>query len=271
MKKVYIFLTFAFAVLGLVLFSVRYWGRPDEESQKESSLARIRRLGVLEVGNDLSLLPWADVDPQTGEPIGGEVELARLVGKKLQVKVELVNRSWDYIIEDLLNRRFDVIMAGMSITEERKKRVDFSDPYFTIGQVLTVRKDSGIKSVADLAGKVVGVMAATTSEAYAKSLPGVAEIITYESANTASMYPDASSGQVDAVIFDSVASYWHVRNHPESNLEVLPEPLTVEDYGIVLRKEDQELKEALNKAIFEAKEDPEYQQIISRWYVLSSP
>lgn len=237
--------------------------------QTETSLSRIKRLGVLKVGNDLSLLPWGDTDLETGQPIGGEVELARLLGKKLGVNVEFVNRSWDFIIEDLLNKRFDVVMAGMSITEERKRSVTFSDSYLTVGQVLTVKKDSDIKSVSDLQGKTVGVQVATTSEAYAKTIPGIKEVKTYESENVEILYPDVAEGKVDGVIYDSVASYWYVRNNPEANLIVLPDLLTTEDYGVAIRPEDLELLAAINKAISEAKQDPEYQQILDRWYVVN--
>lgn len=238
--------------------------------QTESSLTRIQRAGVLQVGNDISLLPWGEIDERTGLPIGGEIELARLIGQKMGLEVEFVNRSWDYILEDLINRRFDAIIAGMSITEERKKRVAFSDSYLTVGQVLTVRQDSGIQSIADLNGKIIGVQAATTSEAYARNIPGVAEVKTYASGETDLLYPEVTAGQVDAVIYDSVASYWYVRNHPEDNLQVLPQLLTTENYGVALRQEDTELRQAINQAIQEARVDPAYQQIIGRWYGATS-
>lgn len=264
-------------ILGIGFLYLRFFGlpfskKPTEDGapiQTETTYTRIQRLGVLKVGSDLSLLPWGDIDPETGTPIGGEVELTQLLGKKLGVKVEFVNRSWDFIIEDLLNKRSDVIIAGMSITEERQKRINFSAPYLTIGQALTVREDSGINSVSDLQGKTIGVQAATTSEAYAKKIPGIKEVRTYEGENVEMLYPEVSAGKVDAVIYDSVASNWFVRNNPGANLVVLPELLTTEDYGAALRKEDSALKEAIDKAIFEIKTDPEYQRIVNRWYAVS--
>lgn len=230
---------------------------------KDYSLIRIRNEGVIKVGTSLDELPWGGIDKPTGKYIGGEVEIANLIGRLLGAKVEFVNRRFDFLTTDLLNHKFDIIIAGMSITPERRKIIEFSNPYFFTGQAVAVSKtNKEIKNAGSLNGKIIGTLAATTSYDYARSIPGIKEVRGYESPEK--YFTDTIMGTIDAAIYDLPAVYWYVKNNPELNFSFfIP---TNEGYGVGIRREDEQLRERVNLIIEKIRNSDEFKEIISRWY-----
>lgn len=242
-----------------------FFGQAKPAPAPEPSLG-LQTAGTLTVGTALGELPWGAYNKETGKPEGGEVELAALISEKMGLKLQFVNKGFDDLIPELVAQKFDVIVAGMSITDERKGEIDFTDPYYTAGQVITVKAtNTTIRSKDDLGGKIVGTLAGTTSETYAKSLTGPAapkEVRSYDEAGK--YYVELSAGKIDAVIYDSVAGSWYSKQNPD--FKVVGGRLTSEGYGIGVRKGDTELMRSLNAAIIEAKADPKYQTIVKKWY-----
>src|SRR5690606_29843532 len=109
--------------------------------------------GVLRVGSDVTYPPFEYVDEQTGEFVGFDMDLIREVGRRLGMRVEIINTAWEGIIPGLLSGHYDVIRSAMSITDDRAAAVDFTDPYFATGQVIMVRADDHlILQLTDFAG-----------------------------------------------------------------------------------------------------------------------
>jgi polar amino acid transport system substrate-binding protein len=156
----------------------------------------------------------------------------------------------------------DLAAAGMTITEERKKNVDFSDPYFEATQAVLVDKKSGISSFADLKGKKVGAQAQTTGEDYAKS-KGL-DPVSFESSDA--VINGLRTGQVEAVVIDyPVVQGWLKDKANAAAFEVAEQINTGEQYGFTVKKGNTKLREAINKAIADAKADGTYKKLYEQW------
>ncbi len=227
-----------------------------------SNLSRIKKAGVLKVGADTTYPPFEWINTQTGKPQGFDVDLANLIAKKLGVKAEIISTAWDGIIPALKAGKFDVIISAMTITDERKKEIDFSDPYYDSGQIIAVRKDNTtIHGPEDLSGKVVGVQTGTTGEIAAKKIKGA---IIKEYPDIQYAFTDLEKGRIDAVINDFPVSAYYAKGHPD--VKLVGKLFTKEQYGIALRKDETDLKEAINKILKEIKSDGEYDQIFEKWF-----
>ena len=147
------------------------------------TLDDIKAAGVLRVGMEPGYMPF-ELTNQKGEIIGFDVDVAKRMAKKLGVKLELVSTAWDGIIPSLMTSKFDVIMSGMTITDERSQVVDFADPYIIIGQTALVRKDLAgeIKSYKDLNNPKYKIASklGTTGEFAAKETFPKAQYFSYE-------------------------------------------------------------------------------------------
>ncbi len=144
-----------------------------EEGQKtetEGKAYKTLKEGVLTVGSDVAFPPFESKDEKTQEIVGFDVDLATEVAKRMGLQVEFVPANFDSIIPALKAGKFDCVISAMTITEEREKQVDFSDPYIDSNQSLAVKKGSTIKSSKDLKDKIVGVQRGTTGELKAKEL-----------------------------------------------------------------------------------------------------
>ncbi|MFC7217439.1 basic amino acid ABC transporter substrate-binding protein [Streptomyces polyrhachis] len=210
-------------------------------------------------------LPYKPFEHKEGkEVVGFDVDLVDLVAKKLGVEQEIVDTPFEGIEsgEDLNSKKCDLAAAGMTITDERKQKLDFSAPYFDATQALLTKKGSGYATLADLKGKKLGVQQSTTGEKYAKDNgPGV----------TLQQYEDLGlelagleTGSVDAAINDNGVLYDYVKDHPD--LEVTAEFQTGEQYGIGIRKGNAELLKAVNDVIAAAKADGTYDEIYKKWF-----
>src|SRR5690554_1282819 len=117
--------------------------------------------GVLRVGTDAAYEPFESID-EDGNFVGFDMELIAMVADELGLELELKNIAWDGIIPGLMNGNYDCLISAMTITEERRKQIDFSDPYFTIKQAIVVREnDDSITGSADLVGKTIAVQNGT--------------------------------------------------------------------------------------------------------------
>ncbi|MFI9830410.1 transporter substrate-binding domain-containing protein [Streptomyces sp. NPDC051913] len=201
-----------------------------------------------------------------GKVQGFDVSLIDLVAKNLGVQQEILDTPFEnFKTGAFLNSgECDVAAAGMTITEERKKNVDFSDPYFDATQALLVDKDSGITSLADAKAKKVklGAQAQTTGEDYAKS-QGF-DPVSFESSDA--VLNGLRSGQVKAVVIDYPVVQGWLKDKANSDAFSVAEQInTGEQYGFTVKKGNTKLLAAINKALADAKADGTYKKLYEKW------
>lgn len=215
----------------------------------------------LRVGTDATYPPFEFIEGDTFK--GFDMDLIREIGRRLGVRVQIQNVSWDGIIPGLVSGHYDVIISAMTILDERAAVVDFSDPYFTAGQVIVVRKgETSIREPGDLKGKVVAVQVNTTGQFAAEKVEGVARIDKYETTPLA--VQAVIQGSAAAAVIDLPVAVEFAREHPGA-IEVVGQPFTVEYYGIAIRKGRPQLLRAINRALAEIKADGTYDVIYERW------
>ncbi|MET7693543.1 transporter substrate-binding domain-containing protein [Streptomyces sp. NPDC005483] len=201
-----------------------------------------------------------------GKVQGFDVSLIDLVAKDLGVKQEILDTPFEnFKTGAFLNSgECDLAAAGMTITDERKKNVDFSDPYFDATQALLVAKDSGISSLADAKAKKVklGAQAQTTGEDYVKA-QGF-DPVSFESSDA--VLNGLRSGQVKAVVIDyPVVQGWLKDKANADAFQVADNINTGEQYGFTVKKGNTKLRTAINKALSDAKADGTYKKLYEKW------
>ncbi|MGW2648153.1 transporter substrate-binding domain-containing protein [Streptomyces sp. NPDC001393] len=201
-----------------------------------------------------------------GKVQGFDVSLIDLVAKNLGVKQQIVDTPFEnFKTGAFLNSgQCDLAAAGMTITPERKKNVDFSDPYFEATQAVLVDKNSGITSLADVKakGKKLGAQAQTTGEDYVKS-KGY-DPISFESSDA--VLNGLRTGQVQAVVIDyPVVQGWLKDKANADKFKVVDNLKTGEQYGFTVKKGNTALREAIDKALKDAKADGTYKKLYEQW------
>ncbi|WMC11313.1 ABC transporter substrate-binding protein [Oceanimonas pelagia] len=212
---------------------------------------------------------WTD---ENGELQGFDVDMANALCEQMQVKCQLVAQDWDGIIPALLARKYDAIIAAMSITEERKRTVDFTGKYALVPNKFVAPKGAEFElSKEGLAGKKVGVQIATTHDKYLTDNFGDdVTLVRYGNADDA--YLDLKAGRVDYVFLDATAIEEGLLNKEGGDAfefvgpSVTDERWFGEGFGIAVRKQDKELKEMLNQAILDLRENGKYQEVNSKYF-----
>ena len=216
--------------------------------------------GTLTVGSDIPYAPFEFGDPPDYE--GVDVDIVNAVADRLGLEVKWVKTPFDVIFRNLAQGgKFDMVASSTTITPEREKVVAFSDPYFVADQSLMIKKGSDIKTIADVAGKIVGAQLGTTGAAYAKDETDAEEVRTYDLIDDA--FKALQTGQVEAVINDCPISKYAEESKPDLQvIEVIP---TGENYGFAFEKGNDDLREAVNGALEEVKQDGTYDEIFEKW------
>jgi len=230
------------------------------------TLAAIQERGVLRVGTEAGYMPFVMRD-KSGELIGFDMDMAKLMARKLGVKLELVNISWDGIIPALLTGKFEVLMGGMTITEDRAQRVDFSDPYIEIGQsvLITHKLAQRVKSHRDLNDpkfRVVSKLGTTGEIAARKHLPR-ARIRTFETESEAAM--EVRNGRADAFVYDFPFNAVFAAQHKDSMVNLGP-PFTREPLGWAMRQKDPEFVAWANGFLAGLKADGTHAALYRKWF-----
>jgi polar amino acid transport system substrate-binding protein len=253
--------TLAVAAVAVLALSGCQTGGDRAETE---SGAKLVDEGTLTVCTHLPYKPFQF--NQGGKVVGFDVDIMDLVAKDLGLQQKIVNTPFEGIQsgQTLNTGRCDAAAAGMTITEDRAKVLDFSDPYFEATQALLVKKSSGISDLADLSGKSLGVQTGTTGEIYAEeNAPEDTEIRTFE--DLALLTTAVKTGQVDAGINDNGVLYDYVQTNPDT--EVATEFNTGEQYGIAVQKnQNDQLLATINDVLAKAKQDGTYDQIYKKWF-----
>jgi glutamine transport system substrate-binding protein len=218
---------------------------------------------VLKVGTEPTFAPFEFQEKDSKEFAGFDMDLARALGKKMGMKVEIQNMGFDALIPALNSGNIDMVAAGMSITDERKKAVTFSDPYYTSGLTIVVTKDNNeIKSLKDLEGKKIAVQIGTTGADKAAKVPG-AKVTSFNT--NAEVFLELENKGVDAVIIDKPVAAYYMTKEGKDKDKMVGETMDAESYGFAFKK-DSKLAADVNKALAELKKDGEYDKIYTKWF-----
>jgi putative glutamine transport system substrate-binding protein len=240
-------------------------GKSTETSAGTNTLEKIKKRGKLIVGVKYDLNLFGLKNPKTGQVEGFDIDIAKGLAKKIlgdENKIEFKEVTSKTRIPMLNNGEIDAIIATMTITEERKKEVDFSDVYFMAGQSLLVKKDSKINSVKDLKkGMTVLTAKGSTSAQNIRKVAPQVNVLEFE--NYAEAFTALKAGQGDALTTDNALLWGMAKQDP--NYRVLDETFSKEPYGIAVRKGDKELLQVINEYLKEIKENGEYDKIYEKW------
>ena len=195
------------------------------------------------------------------EIVGIDAEIAKAIADKLGMELRIDDMEFNSIITAVNSGQADIGMAGMTITEDRKQSVDFSDSYATGVQVVIVTQDSPIQTVDDLAGKKIGVQLTTTGDIYATDEFGKDYVVQFNKGADAVLA--LKNGQVDAVIIDNQPAKAFVDQN--EGLKILETEYANEDYCIAFKKGNDELREKVNNALNELIADGTVQDIIDKY------
>ena len=203
---------------------------------------------------------------ESGNLTGFEVELVPMIGEKVGVKMEAKNIPWDTIFAGLANGQYDGVASGVSVTEDRKKTMDFSTPILQAGQVMIVRNDSKVKGAEDMKGLRVGVQIGTTGDLVLDDY----DVTRKQYDDIGLAIQDMLNGNLDACVCDSlIASDYVLANENYKNrLKVAGEPFTEEDIAIAVKKGNSELLGVVNKGLEMMKADGSYDALKAKWNLL---
>ncbi|TFZ41685.1 amino acid ABC transporter substrate-binding protein [Soehngenia longivitae] len=221
------------------------------------------------IGLDDTFAPMSFRNEQN-EIVGFDVDLAKEVAKRNGWNIRFQPIDWAMKEAELNSGNIDMIWNGYTITDERKEKVNFTDAYLTNSQIIVTLSDSDIDEIDDLKNKTVATQAESSSLDAARKLDGFIEslkdgkIIEYSTFNE--VFNDLESGRTDAIIVDEVLARYYMNNKGEGLYKVLDENLGIEEYGVGVRKEDEELLKKLNITLEEMKNDGTYDEIYSMWF-----
>lgn len=216
------------------------------------------------VGLDDSFPPMGFRDDKN-EIVGFDVDLAKEVGKRMGMEVVLQPINWDTKELELDSGNIDVIWNGLTITDERKNAMDFTNPYLKNDQVIVVKKDSPIKTKADLSGKNIGVQKGSSAYDAFTADPISKEATLAEYPENVSALSDLGIGRIDAVIVDSIVARYYITSE-KAEFVVLSESLSPELYGVGIKKGNTELLTQVQDALDAMIADGTAATISTKWF-----
>jgi L-cystine transport system substrate-binding protein len=258
-KKISVFMLLA---LTLGLFIGCSSQNNNASEKKQTLLEVIKQRGTIKVGTEGTYPPFSYKN-EKGELTGFDVDVINEVSKRIGVKAEFVPTEWKAMFTGLDSERFDVIANQVGITEARKPKYDFSDPYTVSGSQIIVHKDTtGINSLEDLKGKKVGVSQGSNYEE--KAVKAGAVIVHYPGSNE--ILADLAAKRIDAALNDRLFVSEYLMKNPNKNLQAAGKTFDTETVGFAFRKGSPELVEAFNKALKDMQTDGTFKQISMKWF-----
>lgn len=256
MKQVKLLITCLLA-LSVVLSGVAFAGTLEE----------IMERGTLRVGMEPGYMPF-ELTNKKGEIVGFDVDMAKRMAKAMNVKLELVSTAWDGIIPALLTNKFDILMSGMTLTQERNMKINFADPYIVIGQTILLKKELAgeVKSYKDLdnAKYTIASKLGTTGEQATKRMIPKAKYISYETEQEGVL--ELVNGKIDAFIYDMPYNAAAYVQRGQGKIVHLDKSFTYEPLAWAVRKGDVDFLNWLNNFSNQIKNDGTYDKIYGKWF-----
>ncbi|MFD1746276.1 amino acid ABC transporter substrate-binding protein [Rhizobium helianthi] len=226
------------------------------------NLDAIKKAGALKIGTEGTYAPFTFHDA-SGKLVGFDVEIGEAVAQKIGVKAEFIEGKWDGLIAGLDAKRYDAVINQVGITEARKQKYDFSEPYIASKAVLIVREgDDSIKSFADLKGKKSAQ--SLTSNFGKLAQEAGAELVGTDGFDQSIQL--VLTRRADATVNDSLSFLDFKKQKPNAPVKIVAEQANADYSGIIIRKGEPELLEAINKALAEIKADGTYAKISEKYF-----
>ena len=234
----------------------------SSEAASETETAELSTVepGKLIMSTNAAFPPY-EMTTDSGEFEGIDVETAQAIADKLGLELQIDDMDFDAALLAVQQGKSDMVMAGVTVTDERQNVMDFTDSYATGIQSIIVKEDSDIASVDDLAGKKIGTQRGTTGYLYCSDDFGDENVVAYDNGLTAVQM--LNNGQVDCVVIDNAPAKEFVAANP--GLKLLDTAYVEENYAIGVGKGNTELKDAINTALEELKADGTLQAIVDKY------
>ena len=234
-------------------------------SNADGLLKQVLDKGPLVAGMEGNWAPWSYHDLDTNEVIGYDADTARAIGEKLGVEVQIVEAPWESLFAGLDDGRYDIVINGVEVTDERSEKYDFSEPYAYIHTALVVRKDNEeIKSFDDLKGKKtvnsIGSTYMELAESYGASAAGVSTLN--------DTIQNVIDGRADATLNADVSIYDYLNQQPDANIKIVATTEDASHVAIPIRKGDEtaSFEKAVNAAIEELKADGTLAELSEKYF-----
>lgn len=235
----------------------------SNNSSKENSLDRVKKAGKIIIGIDDTYPPMEFKD-KDNKLVGYDIDMANEIGKKLGIKVEFVPTAWDGIFMALQSKKFDVIHSSVSITDERKKTMIFTEPYIYGGNAIFVKADNTtVNSQDDFKGKIIGCQVGTTAQDALSKISGMKEVKKYNGMTEA--FLDLKNGRIDAVVSDPQVGDYYIASQKDK-FKKIKSLLSQEPIGVAFRKDDTDLRDGYQKAMDELKKDGTLSKLSEKWF-----
>ena len=266
MKKVFVLGLAALFVAGFI-FSTSALGA-DIELAKKSTIEKILKRGELRVGFESGYVPFEMTDKK-GKFIGFDMDYARRMAKEMKVKFVPVNTEWDGIIPALMTDKFDIIMGGMTITQERNLKINFADPYIVVGQTILLNKKHAatVKSYKDLNDPkyILTSRQGTTGEQAIKKYIPKATYKSFQSEAEAGL--EVINGKADALVYDLPFCGFLYGSQGKGKTVFLNEPFTFEPLAWAINKGDPDFLNWLNNFLRQTRGDGFYDRLYQKWII----
>jgi len=252
------------AVLGMSLTACGSSGDGGGGSSSTADKLPTISSGTLTVCSDVPYPPFEDFDSSSPSGFKGfDVDIASAIAQGLGLKLKVKDSSFDALQsgQSLNAKQCDLVASAMTITDDRKKALDFSDGYYDSEQSLLVPAGSSIASIGDLKGKKVGVQQGTTGKTYAEQHATGAKIVSFPS--DAEMYAAIKAGQVDALLQDLPVNLDHTK---DGKFQIVEKYSTNEEYGLAIRKGNTSLVTAVDEQLSALRKDGKYDEIYNKYF-----
>ena len=260
MKKIVFAVVMAAAVFAMA------GCKKTQKKAAADAVSALKERGVFVLGLDDSFPPLG-FRSDDNEIVGYDIDLAKEVAKRLGVEFRAQPIDWDAKEMELETGKIDCIWNGFTITEDRKNALSFTEAYLNNEQVLVVRSDSGINSLAGMKGKIVGLQSGSSAQEAVDDNPSFASSIgkTILFKDNITLLNDLDIGGVDGVVMDSIVADYSIAQ-TKKPFTVIEEPLANEAYGVGFRKNEPELRDAVWAILKEMQSDGTVSAISQKWF-----
>lgn len=269
-KKIFAIILCVVMLISLAACEV---AQTDKETDKAATVdisgVKLMQDGTLNIGVEIGYPPFEDFAEDGTTPIGYDVDFAHALGEKLGLEVNFVNTAWDGIFQGI-DVNYDCVISAVTITDERKETMIFSDPYINNYQAVVVKAGSTkeIKSFMDLDGLALALQKETTSDILISNYKETGSIDCTISANekVTTCFTQLSNGEVDAVVVDSTVADGYLASNPDTYVKAFQDESEPEQFGVAIGMKNTALQTAINEAIAQLTDEGFFEKNVAHWF-----